>query len=212
MQIFSICPKSFASNTYLLVSKKSAIIIDPSVSIDAIAKKLDEENVELKGVFLTHGHFDHIVSIDTLRERYNVPVYIHEEDACMLTDGHLNGFYLFFKRDCVHKPADMLFKDGYKISLDDEFITVLHTPGHSRGSCCFIFNDDEQGTSLITGDTLFSNSVGRCDLFGGDEAEMTNSIKKLFTFDKKSPIYPGHGESCTLGAALDNVAYYFDFL
>ena len=212
MQIFSICPKSFASNTYLLVSKKSAIIIDPSVSVDAIAKKLDEENVELKGVFLTHGHFDHIVSIDTLRERYDVPVYIHEEDACMLTDGHLNGFYLFFKRDCVHNPADILFEDGYKMPLDDEFITVLHTPGHSRGSCCFIFNDGEQGTSLITGDTLFSNSVGRCDLFGGNEAEMTNSIKKLFTFDKKSPIYPGHGESCTLGTALDNVAYYFDFL
>ena len=212
MQIFSICPKSFASNTYLLVSKGSAIIVDPSVSVDAIAKKLDEENVELKGVLLTHGHFDHIVSIDTLRERYDVPVYIHEEDACMLTDGHINGFYLFFKRDCVHNPADMLFKDGYKIPLDDEFITVLHTPGHSRGSCCFIFNDGEQGTSLITGDTLFSNSVGRCDLFGGDEAEMATSIKKLFTFDKKSPIYPGHGESCALGAALDNVAYYFDFL
>ncbi len=212
MQIFSICPKSFASNTYLLVSKKSALLIDPSVSVDAIAKKLEAENVELKGVLLTHGHFDHIVSIDTVRERYDVPVYIHKEDACMLTDGQLNGFYLFFNRDCVHNPADVLFEDGYKIPLDDEFVTVFHTPGHSKGSCCFIFNDDGLGNSLITGDTLFSNSVGRCDLYGGNDSEMANSIRKLFAFDKKSPIYPGHGESSTLGTALDNVAYYFDFL
>ena len=211
MRIFTICPKSFASNTYLLASKHSAIVIDPSVSVNAITAKLNEENVELKGILLTHGHFDHIVSIDTLREHYDVPVYIHKDDACMLTDGKLNGFYLFFQRDCVHNPADILFEDGYKIQLDDEIITILHTPGHSKGSCCFIFEDDKAGTSLITGDTLFSNSVGRCDLFGGSEAEIERSIKKLFNFNKKAPIYPGHNESSVLGNALDNVAYFFDF-
>lgn len=211
MQIFSICPKSFASNTYLLTSKNSALVIDPSVSVNAIAEKLEERNIELKGVLLTHGHFDHIISIDTVRERYNVPVYIHQADACMLTNGYLNGFYLFFQKDCVHNPADILFEDGYKIQLDNEIITVLHTPGHSKGSCCFIFEDDKYGTSLITGDTLFSNSIGRCDLYGGNEAEIEASIKKLSTFDKNSPIYPGHNESSTLGAALENIAYFFDF-
>ena len=211
MQIFSICPKSFASNTYLLTSKNSALVIDPSVSVNAIAEKLEERNIELKGVLLTHGHFDHIISIDTVRERYNVPVYIHQADACMLTNGYLNGFYLFFQKDCVHNPADILFEDGYKIQLDNEIITVLHTPGHSKGSCCFIFEDYKYGTSLITGDTLFSNSIGRCDLYGGNEAEIETSIKKLSTFDKNSPIYPGHNESSTLGAALENIAYFFDF-
>ena len=211
MQIFSICPKSFASNTYLLVSKKSALIIDPSVSVNAIAEKLKAENVELKGILLTHGHFDHIISIDTLREQYNIPVYIHKNDACMLTDGHLNGFYLFFQKDCVHNQVDILFEDGYKLQLDDEFVTVLHTPGHSKGSCCFVFEDENHNTALITGDTLFSNSIGRCDLYGGNELEIADSIKKLSSFDKNSSIYPGHNESSTLGAALDNVAYFFDF-
>ena len=211
MQIFSICPKSFASNTYLLVSKKSALVIDPSVSVNAIAEKLKAENVELKGILLTHGHFDHIISIDTLREPYNIPVYIHKNDACMLTDGHLNGFYLVFQKDCVHNPADILFEDGYKIQLDDEFVTVLHTPGHSKGSCCFIFENENCDTALITGDTLFSNSIGRCDLYGGNELEIANSIKKLSVFDKNATIYPGHNESSTLGAALNNVAYFFDF-
>ena len=210
MHIFQICPKSFASNTYLLTSKSSAIVIDPSVSVDAITEKLKAENVELKGILLTHGHFDHIVSIDTIRERYDVPVYIHEEDACMLTNGQLNGFYLFFNRECVHNPADILFKNEYKIQLDDEAVTVFHTPGHSKGSCCFVFNDDTLGISLITGDTLFANSIGRCDLFGGSETEIANSIKKLSSFDRNAPIYPGHNESSTLGKALDNVAYFFD--
>ena len=210
MQIFSICPKSFASNTYLLTSKHSAIVIDPSVSVDAITEKLKSENVILKGILLTHGHFDHIISIDTIRERYDVPVYIHKDDACMLTDGKLNGFYLFFNRDCIHKPADILFKDEFKIQLDDESITVFQTPGHSKGSSCFVFTDDKIGTSLVTGDTLFSNSVGRCDLYGGDKKELENSIKKMFSFDKNSPIYPGHGESSKLGFALDNIACFFD--
>lgn len=211
MQIFSICPKSFASNTYLLTSKDSALVIDPSVSVDAIIDKLKEKNVTLKGILLTHGHFDHIISIDTLREKFDIPVYIHKDDACMLTDSRLNEFYTFFQKECIHKPADLLFEDGYKIQLADETITVLHTPGHSKGSCCFIFNDDNGNTALITGDTLFSNSIGRCDLYGGNEAEIANSIKSLFSFDKNSMIYPGHNDVTTLGKALNSVAYYFDF-
>ena len=79
MQIFSICPKSFASNNYLLCSNGSALLVDPSLSVDTIAKKLDEQELVLKGVLLTHGHFDHIVSIDTVREQYDVPVYIHKQ-------------------------------------------------------------------------------------------------------------------------------------
>ena len=211
MKIFTVCPKSFASNTYLLVSGSSAIVIDPSVSIDAIEKRLAEQNATLIGALLTHGHFDHIVSIDTLRERYDVPVYIHSNDACMLTDGNLNGFYLFFERDCIHSPADILFEDGETISVGEESLTVLHTPGHSQGSSCFIFKDEQGAPTIITGDTLFSNSVGRCDLYGGNVSELRKSIEKLSRFNRDTIIYPGHGESSTLGCALDSVSYIFDF-
>ena len=211
MKIFIICPKSFASNTYLLVSGSNAMVVDPSVSVDAIEQKLEEQNATLVGILLTHGHFDHIVSIDTLRERYDVPVYIHENDACMLTDGKLNGFYTFFHRECVHKPADKLFSDGYEIPIGNETITVLHTPGHSLGSSCFAFTNDENKAELITGDTLFANSIGRCDLYGGSIQAITQSIKKLSSFDKSTTIYPGHDVSSTLGEALDNVSYLFDY-
>ena len=211
MKIFTICPKSFASNTYLIVSGGSAMVIDPSVSIDAIEKLLSEQNATLVGALLTHGHFDHIVSIDTLRARYDVPVYVHSSDAPMLTDGRLNGFYIFFERDCVHSPADILFEDGEMISIGDEALTVLHTPGHSQGSSCFIFKDEQGIPAIITGDTLFSNSVGRCDLYGGNAFELRRSIEKLSRFNRDTVIYPGHGESSTLGCALDSVSYIFDF-
>lgn len=211
MKIIPICPKSFASNTYLLVSKNEAFIVDPSVSVDAINKVLNEYCATLSGILLTHGHFDHIVSIDTLRERFDVPVYIHENDACMLTDGHLNGFFMFFERDCVHKPADKFFKDGDTIYLGNEALSIIHTPGHSRGSCCFLFKEDGIGESLITGDTLFATSVGRWDLFGGDQIILAKSIEKLSKFDKKALIYPGHDTSSTLGDALNAVKYFFEF-
>lgn len=211
MRLQTICPKSFASNTYLLFSGSSALIIDPSVSVDAIKKALNEAKAKLEGILLTHGHFDHIISIDTLRESFDIPVYIHTDDACMLTDGRLNGFYTFFQRECVHKPADKTLADGDVISLGEEKISVLHTPGHSLGSCCFIFNDDTLGQSIITGDTLFASSIGRCDLYGGNISLMARSIKKLSSFKKDTPIYPGHDSPSTIGSAISNVEYIFDF-
>lgn len=211
MQIIQICPKSFASNTYLLISGSSAFVIDPSVSVDAIIDSVKKFNASLEGILLTHGHFDHIFSIDTLRERLNIPVYIHSADAPMLTDGKINGSYTLFQREFFHKPADLFLEDGQKILLGNEQIEVLHTPGHSKGSCCFIIPTDEHGIAVITGDTLFSDSVGRCDLYGGSHKELAASIKKLYQFDESALIYPGHNNITTLGNALDCTAYFFDF-
>lgn len=211
MRLISIIPRTFASNNYILISNGSAFVIDPSVSVDTIVKTLNDNNATLVGILLTHGHFDHIASIDTLRDRFDIPVYIHSSDACMLTDGQLNGFSLFFNRDCAHRPADILFENEDKLRLGDEFIRVLHTPGHSQGSSCFIFNDDVLGESILTGDTLFANSVGRCDLYGGSLQAMRDSIKKLSAFSKDTPIYPGHDASSTVGEAIEQIKYILDF-
>ena len=187
------------------------MVVDPSVSIDAIDKELKNHNASLVGALLTHGHFDHIISIDTLRERYDVPLYVHKNDACMLTDGKLSGFYTFFNQECVHSPADRFFEDGDEILIGNESIKVLHTPGHSQGSSCFILKNEDNNLAIITGDTLFANSVGRCDLYGGSIRELVNSIKKLSVLDKSALIYPGHDISSTLGNALDSISYIFDF-
>ena len=200
MKIVHVCPDSFASNCYLLISGRSALVVDPSASVGRILGALKEESAELVGILLTHGHFDHIISLDTLRESTGVPAYIHENDMVMLTDGKKNAFYDFFGKERTYLPAEHILYDGQKIKLGDEFITVIHTPGHTNGSVCYHFDN-----TLLTGDTIFSNNIGRCDLYGGDIVQMQRSLKKLNTLPDNTHIYPGHGESALLHDALDSV-------
>ena len=168
----------------------------------AILEAAREEDAFVDGILLTHGHFDHVFSLDGLRTATGVEACIHEEDAVMLTDGKKNAFYDFFGKERTYAPAERLLCDGEMIPLGNEEITVLHTPGHTRGSTCYLC-----GEILITGDTLFSEGYGRCDLWGGDMEQMRASLSRLSELDKSITIYPGHGCSARLGDALDSVAY-----
>jgi glyoxylase-like metal-dependent hydrolase (beta-lactamase superfamily II) len=178
-------------------------VIDPSVSADTIIDAVASEGAIIEKILLTHGHFDHIVSIDSLRRTADIKVLIHKDDAEMITDGAKNAFLTFFGRDCAYSPADDTFVGGDEISLGSEVIKIIHTPGHSKGSCCFLCDD-----FMITGDTLFSNNIGRCDLWGGDETALLSSLDTLSAYDRNIRIYPGHGPSEILGNALNNVAYF----
>lgn len=213
MKIIPICPASFAANTFLLVSGKCAIAVDPAVSVGAVEKILESEQADLKAIVLTHGHFDHTVAVDTLRDRFDVPLMIHAGDAPMLTDGRINGFYDFYGRECVHRPADATIADGEIIPLGDGEITVICTPGHSPGSVCLLCKDSKNAEEqfMVTGDTLFGNSIGRCDLWRGSEEMIARSLSKLSRLDPSMRIYPGHGASEILGTALEQARYYVDF-
>lgn len=204
MQIYQVCPGAWCANCYLLVSGTHAFIVDPSASADAILGAAKEHGVTPEAILLTHGHFDHIVSIDTLREKIHIPVLIHKDDAEMLTDGDKNAFKFFYGKPRVWKPADHTFRDGDTLSLGDETIRILHTPGHSRGSVCYLTD-----AGILTGDTLFSDNVGRTDLYGGDPQALADSLKQLGTLDKNSVIYPGHGGSTALGSALLHASFFF---
>ena len=203
LKIIPIAPYSFGANTYAIISDGHAIVIDPSVTVGAITSALSEENAVLDAVVLTHGHFDHIVSIDTVREALGVKVYIHENDAEMLTDGAKNAFLTFFGRDRVYNPADELLQDNDLIGLGSSELKVIHTPGHSKGSICLLGDG-----FLVTGDTLFADTVGRSDLWGGDQSALVSSLEKLRELDRSLMIYAGHGAPERLGIALDNSAYY----
>ena len=204
MHIVPIASPSFGSNTYLIVSGSHALVVDPAVTVSAIQKAAEDERVALDGILLTHGHYDHMLSMNALCEACNIPSMIHRDDAEMLVDGKKNAFYDFFGQERTFRPADRLLSNGEKILLGEESVRVIHTPGHSRGSCCFLCGD----ARLITGDTIFAEGFGRYDLFGGDVGALKTSLALLRTMNPRLRIYPGHGPRAFLGDALDTFAYF----
>ena len=203
MKVLNICEGSWASNCYALISDGHAIIIDPSASLKATLETLERERATLDGILLTHGHFDHILSLNTLREATGAPAYIHTEDAIMLTDGKKNAFYELFNRERSYKPAEKLLSNGDTIRFANEKLTVFHTPGHTHGSVCFLTEG-----MIFSEDTVFAETYGRCDLWNGDISKMRESIKSLRNLAPALTLYPGHGQPSKLGAALDNIAYF----
>lgn len=200
----------YASNCWLLTAGDGhAAVIDPSASAAVIRRAVREAFPDGDGcpdaVLLTHGHFDHIASADALRQAHpGVPVCVHTDDAVMLTDGTRNASALFLGKEDVYAPADRLLTDGEIIRIGQETLRVLHTPGHSPGSVCYL---DESAGVLFTGDTLFAFGIGRCDLWGGDSAAMRRSLRRLGELPRSLRICPGHGETAVLGAALDRAMY-----
>jgi len=204
MQIINLFPGSYNSNCYILVHNGQALVIDPSASAKAILERVQKEGAELTGILLTHGHFDHIVSIDTLRRACPVPLMIHKEDAEMLADGTKNAFTFFFGMAISYLPAERLPEGGDKINLGGMEIEVIHLPGHSKGSVCYYIPGER---TMFTGDLLFAQGYGRADLHGGNAFTLRTSLCALRQYPKNVTIYPGHGEPSLLGRALD-VSFY----
>ena len=199
MTIHSIAPASFAANCYLIVESGQALVVDPAVSLSAILQALGEQNATCRGIVLTHGHFDHLLSLDELRRAFpDAPVYIHKGDASFLGDANKNAYAFFFQEDRVWQPATKLLCDGDEIELGSSSVRVIHTPGHTPGSICLACGEND----LITGDTLFDGNYGRYDLWGGSLDALVDSMKRLATLPDRLTIYPGHGGTAHLGASL----------
>ncbi len=201
MEIFNLFPGSYASNCYVLISqdeseKNRAAVIDPSADADDIIDFISSKDASLEYIIMTHGHFDHIISLDSLREKTKAPALIHKNDSEMLSDGRKNAYSLFFGGEKTYKPADRMLEDGDVIDLGKESLTVISAPGHSKGSICLLTKD-----ALFTGDTLFADAAGRCDLYGGSVFELFMSHDKLKKYGNIK-IYPGHGSSAMLLDAL----------
>lgn len=203
MNIQNLYPGSWGSNCYLLSSGAFAAIVDPSADAATLTEALRGQGLTLQFILLTHGHFDHIVSIDTLRQKTGAPVLIHRDDLDMPEDSHKNAFYDFFFMDRAYGRPDRAHEDGDVLTLGNETIKVLHTPGHTRGSVCYLCNDE----FLITGDTLFASGYGRFDLYGGDVNALIRSLGSLRDLPLYLPIYPGHGASVTLERALADLDF-----
>lgn len=205
MELIPLAEGFLGANCYLLHDGGHAFIVDPAARLDAMCTALYENGLTLDGVLLTHGHFDHILNLEPLLSRFPVPVYLGEGDRDFPKDGRKNAFSVFFGQDRTFPEATALLRDGDVLTLGESKLMVIATPGHSGGSVCFLCEGDGQAPFLLTGDTLFSDNIGRTDLYGGSWEVLQDSLHCLAELSQRYPdivIYPGHGFSETLHRAL----------
>lgn len=192
----------YLTNCYFLYKEGSGdcIVIDPADSGQYLYDKLTEKGFNIKAILLTHGHFDHIYGVKKLSEAAECKVYAYTDEAKLLEDVKLNCSLSTGRG--VSVIPDELFTDGEEVTLADMTFSVIHTPGHTQGSCCYYFK--EPGF-LIAGDTLFAQSVGRTDLPTGSAKTLIDSINtRLMGLPDDVKVYPGHGDSTTIGFEREN--------
>ena len=183
------------SNCYLLVDEKTGegAVVDPAWYGDALKKAIGD--TKIKYILLTHGHFDHIFGVHGLREASGAKVVIHEKDAGHLLDPKKSLAEGNFTETQIPVEADMFVKDGDILTLGDEEIKVMHTPGHTMGSVCYICENDRV---ILSGDTLFCMTAGRTDFPDGSDEMMIASLKRLIALEGDYVVYPGHNRMTTL--------------
>lgn len=213
MQLIRFPLGQMQANCYFLIEDKKVLLIDPADSADFILEELSRRNLELVGLVVTHGHFDHIMAVGEIQLAFArstdtdfLPLYINMSDKFLVdrlvpTAKHFLGF-----DPAIIQPH--LFKD-LKVGAHQigEFkFDVIHTPGHTPGSSCLFFNEDN---FLFTGDTLFRDGVGRYDFAYSDKIKLKASINRIFEFEDEVTIFPGHGEEALIQEVRENRDLFF---
>ena len=192
------------ANTYVLIDEKSqCVVIDPSKQYDGIINYIKKNNLIIKGVLLTHGHFDHIRGVDLLINEFKCPLYLGFEEIDFLTNPVLNCSR-YMSEDYIVNAKAITVSDGEMLKILDEDIVCISTPYHTIGSVCYYI---PSSNILFTGDFLFKGSVGRCDLPTGTPRTLNSSMSKLLKLPDITKIYPGHGPSSSLKEEKMNNPY-----
>ena len=198
MKIEKFVLGSVGTNCYIVVNEgtKECFLVDLATYSQEMVNYIKKSGYQVKGILLTHGHFDHIMGIEEFIDEIPTTVYAHEEEEKYLKDPVLNfSTVLGNKEYSVNKVV--FLKELQSFSLAGFEVCILHIPGHTPGGCAYYL--PSEGV-VFTGDTLFSGSVGRTDLPGGDSEVLLQSIKdKLLVLPEETGVYPGHVEATTIG-------------
>lgn len=197
LKIGKIVMGSVQTNCYFIYKENDnkIIVVDPADRGEYLYNAFKEAGLEVAAILLTHAHFDHIWGCNKLRELSGVQVFALEDEKELCESAKLNV------SEDVGRPytvsVDWYLRDGEKVTIEDMEFTVIATPGHTQGSCCYYFEKDN---ILVSGDTLFEGSVGRTDLPTGNGPTLSRSLKeKLMILPDETLVFPGHGNSTTIG-------------
>ncbi|MDO4283267.1 MAG: MBL fold metallo-hydrolase [Clostridia bacterium] len=188
------------TNCYLVYDENNdAILIDPGYESDKIIEEIRTKRCHVKYIVITHSHSDHMGALAKVAEYTNAKIIVHVKDLEALLDKQENyADMLNVEKQNIDENIVMTVKDGDTIIAGTLEFEVIHTPGHTAGSICLL---EKNSQKFFTGDTIFSDCYGRCDLYSGSIDDMAKSLRKVFARFESIMIYPGHGESTNLSKA-----------
>jgi hydroxyacylglutathione hydrolase len=194
-------------NCFILgcASSREGVVIDPGGDVGRIVEIVQRHGLKIRYIINTHGHFDHVGGNLQAVKAFGAPLLIHESDAAML--GRAAEVAQMYGMQGENSPAaDSFLTEGKEIIFGTHSMKVLHTPGHTQGGCCLYLEAEKK---VITGDTLFADSIGRTDLPGGSHEQLLSSIRtKLFSLPDEVSAYPGHGPRTTIAHEKRHNPYF----
>ena len=205
MKIEKLVLGSYQTNCYVISHNGIAIVIDPGANGEIIGTLLQNNNLTLEAIYLTHGHFDHIGAVDYLYNLTKCKIYAHINDQNLMNGEPISTKHSF---QTLQVQAPIHYFDGEFNSFvfaNDIALDAISTPGHSEGSCVYVLRNYNR---LFSGDTLFKEGIGRVDFPTSDKKAMKESLKLLSTFKDECKVFPGHGEETTIGYEKENNIYF----
>ncbi|MDK7376341.1 MBL fold metallo-hydrolase [Peptoniphilus harei] len=187
-KIMKLVVGELQENCFILFDEnKDAFVVDPGGSSENIIEAIDKNELNIKYILLTHGHFDHVGAVAALVKKYKAPVYMSKDDRAFL-ESPKEVRASSFGMQIEAADVDVFVKEGDEIPFSEGTIKVIETPGHTLGSVCYLFEN-----YLFAGDTLFNGSIGRTDFPESDHSLMIESLKKLKKLDDEIYVLSGHG-------------------
>ena len=209
MKLLKHVVRNMDQNVYIYFDEntKEGVVIDPGNDAEAIEKIIDDNNVDVKAILLTHGHSDHTGAANAVKKRYNIPICAHKWEVPVLDDEAISFSSMFGGEGKI--TVDKEFNDSDEFKFNNCTLKVIHTPGHTQGGVCYY---DAEHKVLFSGDTLFYGSVGRTDFpnppmkdgIGFPSSENTQRLlsaikEKLYVLPDDVQVFPGHGGASRIG-------------